>query len=287
MSVLNLRHESPRVEFVDVSPEIARQWLDECNLGNRRISQRAVHKYALDMKSGRWRHRTGEPIIFDRNGRLQQGQHRLAAVVSSGAHITFMVLFNADPQDFQVLDQGLRRSSGQVLQMAGVHDANLIASIARNYLLLQKYPDRQWSSVTDLTPQEIIQFAQSNLSDLEVAAVDGRLARKQALIPESQYAAVAYYVRRLSPACGAWGNFHRAVTTGEMLQSGNPAFALRRWAVNRKGGHQRRSSGHLSSQVTVASVAKAWNGFVNGRSMSIVKWPRTELPMPVPVPSPY
>jgi hypothetical protein len=291
MTITNLRNspDEPNVAYETVSPETADRWLSLYNVGNRRISQVAVARYANDMSLGRWKHRTGEPIIFDTSGRLQQGQHRLMAVVKSGKSITFMVVRGADPDDFRVLDQGIRRSTGQILGIAGIANNTTVAAIARNIILLREYDDRPWSGVSDISPQRVIDLTLSCPDLIQDAVRHGQEARRGALIPESQYATIYFFVAASSgnASMSCWRNFHERVCSGEMVGTGDPEFALRRWAVNRRSAGIVKSSGHASGQSTAALIAKAWNGRVEGKRMSIVQWKRSELPMPHPLPSPY
>ena len=78
-----------------ITPEIAAEYL-KVNVKNYRKLQRPVMKrYAEDMKAGRWE-LNGEPIVFDNNGMLKNGQHRLAAVILAGATVEMVVVRGVD-----------------------------------------------------------------------------------------------------------------------------------------------------------------------------------------------
>lgn len=66
-------------KVVDVTPRIAEAWLKK-NTKNRSIRKHLLERYASDMRSGLWK-LTGEPIIFNCDGTLIDGQHRLQSVV--------------------------------------------------------------------------------------------------------------------------------------------------------------------------------------------------------------
>lgn len=270
----------PHVDFMVVTPEIAASWLAEKNIGNRRISQSTVTRYATDMSMGFWKERTGEPIIFDTRGRLQQGQHRLAALIQAHVSLELMVVFNADPDDFNVLDQGKKRSAGDVLQMHGMPNATNAAAICRMTLLLMHHAGDYWAGVKDVTQQRIVAWASEHKPMAEWAAQIARNARSLALIPESQYGAVALFVRLHSSDMNDWDEFHERVTSGEMLKEGDPEFALRRWAMKRPP-----VSGSASAQGNTAIVVKAWNAFQTDKQVKTLSWKRHEMPMPQPLPS--
>jgi hypothetical protein len=105
MSVLNLPRPEPQMRLVTVDPDLANNWLNDHNTHNRHLAPSRVGLYAQTMSKGLWRHPTGEPLIFDRLGRLQDGQHRLAAQVKAGQTITYWVMTDADPDDFLVIEK--------------------------------------------------------------------------------------------------------------------------------------------------------------------------------------
>ena len=78
------------IEIVDVTPELAREWLG-FNTHNRNMRARTVLAYAADMASGDWRW-TGDSVKFATDGTLLDGQHRLAAIAEAGCTITTLIV---------------------------------------------------------------------------------------------------------------------------------------------------------------------------------------------------
>lgn len=74
----------------NITPEKAIEYLGH-NIINRGISPNTVLKYADDMKNGAWQ-LNGQAIIFNKSGRLIDGQHRLSAIVKSGVTVTMAVI---------------------------------------------------------------------------------------------------------------------------------------------------------------------------------------------------
>ena len=98
-----------------VTPEIAAQMLAK-NVGNRAIRNHVVKQYAQQMREGQWR-QTHEPIAVDATGNVVDGQHRLAAIVQSGASISFWVATyeqECSAVDLPI-DMGIRRKMSDVL----------------------------------------------------------------------------------------------------------------------------------------------------------------------------
>jgi hypothetical protein len=93
----------------------------------RHIYKSIVRKYAADMAAGHW-DVTPEPIIFDENGDLANGQHRLEAVRLSGKTITFTVSNGWPPEVIDNIEHGKSRTVANQLHLHGQANATLVAS---------------------------------------------------------------------------------------------------------------------------------------------------------------
>lgn len=128
-----------KVKVMDVTPEIAARWLEK-NTHNRSVRQTKVDEYATSMKTGKWL-LTHEAIAFvrpwvDKEGNhhpetLQDGQHRLWAVMESGVTCQFTVWFNCEPEEFDVIGQGIGRTQGDVLKITrrDIKHPTVVASV--------------------------------------------------------------------------------------------------------------------------------------------------------------
>lgn len=125
----------PEVVMVD-APK-AREWLVK-NVRNRPISTAAVNRYKADMESGLWRF-AADPIRFDYQGNLIDGQHRLSAIASAkqGTALPMLVVYGLESEAQLVMDQGRKRDAGQQLAMLGYKHAPAIAAGARLLILWQ------------------------------------------------------------------------------------------------------------------------------------------------------
>lgn len=111
----------------NITPAKAQEYLNTSE-GNRPISKVYVRSYADTMRKGNWM-LNGIPIIFDTNGHLLDGHHRLLAVVEAGIPIRFDVCRGASPEAFTTYDTGRHRTIGQILGMQKVKNYNLVGSI--------------------------------------------------------------------------------------------------------------------------------------------------------------
>lgn len=119
----------PTFVVEDVTPEMAEAWLGR-NIENRNVRQRQVEAYARDMESDAWAF-TAEPIKFDRNGDMFDGQHRLQGVVKSGKTVRMLIARNLDPEVRDNVDTGISRQLADILKLRGETHANQLASITR------------------------------------------------------------------------------------------------------------------------------------------------------------
>src|SRR3954467_12893306 len=77
-------------EVVDINPQLAAEMLKH-NDSNRHISKNLVSKLASDIRENRWR-LNGEPIILANTGELNDGQHRLSAIIEAAKHAPSFVV---------------------------------------------------------------------------------------------------------------------------------------------------------------------------------------------------
>jgi hypothetical protein len=120
------------IPVVEVTPEMAQQWLDT-RFDNERTLREGTRVAAMvrDMQADRW-YFTGDPIRFDyETGRLIDGQHRLTAVVQSSCSQLFAII-NLPMEARSVIDTGSARTLGDLLLFGGhVKGRNLAAIIRR------------------------------------------------------------------------------------------------------------------------------------------------------------
>lgn len=130
---------APVTEIVTVTPVLATILLEK-NPANRNISEIAVERIARDLKGGRWEF-NGETIIVAKDGSLNDGQHRMKAVVETGMPLRTVMVFGAERSSRMTLDTGIARTVGHFLKMDGYHDTNALGSVA-NYVC--QYRERQY-----------------------------------------------------------------------------------------------------------------------------------------------
>lgn len=99
-----------------ITPTVAAEMLTK-NHGNRHLNNRRVTMLANDMRAGRWTE-SPQPIAFDAEGNLIDGQHRLEAVQRSGVPVLLSVAYDVPRES--VIDRTLERRLGDALYMRGI-----------------------------------------------------------------------------------------------------------------------------------------------------------------------
>ena len=114
-----------------INPKKSKEYLKK-NINNPRgsnsLNRAHVKKLADDMKAGLWQ-LNAEPIVFDEDGFLKNGQHRLAAVILSGVTIEVVVIRGVS-RDVDIYDAQLKRTLNQMLKAKGFTESNSTISAA-------------------------------------------------------------------------------------------------------------------------------------------------------------
>ena len=105
--------------IMDITPQIAKKLLDANVANYRGINHRRVEMYAREMREGLWQENY-EPIHVYEGGILANGQHRLTAIVESGATVKMLVIAGVK-RDVSIFDNGGIRTHGQTLKASGVN----------------------------------------------------------------------------------------------------------------------------------------------------------------------
>jgi len=102
-------------KIMPISPKRAEEWLGN-NTANRPLRNWWVKELAERMRKGQWK-LSPEPIVFTRDGKMLDGQHRSWAIIESGMTVMMSVAIVEDDSVFEVLDQGVTRSNSDILSV--------------------------------------------------------------------------------------------------------------------------------------------------------------------------
>lgn len=114
---------------LEISPDVAKLWLDKFNKANRPLADSFAKEYARRMAKGQWK-LNGETIKFNDKGEMIDGQHRCKAIVFYGEPVEIECRFGLGDV-FETIDEGKKRSPSDALAVRGIPNyTNAAAAIA-------------------------------------------------------------------------------------------------------------------------------------------------------------
>ena len=249
------------VQFEHVTPDMAEEWLSGLNVNNRHFSSRLSDLYAKSMLEDRW-YVNGETIGFSTDGRLLNGQHRLSGIVRSGQALWLLVVRNLEPVSQETMDGGRKRRAGDVLSLLGYANYNALASAARLTLHLG-------------TPDMPRVFSNADVVGA-VEAYPGLVKVSQMTLPSvplspSPKIYTYWRITEVAPVRGV--EFFALLESLANLPEDSPILALHKRLVA-YGVEGKAGDGWTRRQETVAMVFRAWNAWVSGHSLSVIRIPR-------------
>jgi hypothetical protein len=267
-----------RVLMVDSAR--AEKWLAR-NKNNRTVREYVVLKYRSDMNAGRWTY-TGDPIRFDVNGNLLDGQHRLRALSGaiSGIVLPMMVIRGLPVEAQFFMDQGIVRTPGDQLGLKDIPYANTLASVVRVLIEWEEgffFKDVKASKV--ITSVRIEQWVEEHPEDVKHFQEVAYLLNKGTVdAPPRILGAVSVMFGRVDQE-----------KTKEFLEllrggagtAGNPLVTL-----DKKLQLNRRNSIKVTMRDHVALFVQAWNAWRDGRTPTYfprppgARWEERNFPVP-------
>ncbi len=243
-----------------VTPAQAAKWLEKSNYeDNRKIRPQWVDHLARQMTKGLWRY-NGEPLIFSTAGLLLDGQHRLAAIVSSGKAQTFLVVEGIAEGAFTTLDQNLSRSAAQVLAMKGFKNTNTLASIARCIFCWEMHGAHKHSA--PVSPDEILLVMDCYEEEIRDAVEAARELVREVPAQMSIAGFCRYlFMKASAPKCKV---FFEVLRDGVASSKGHPAIALRNRLFKAAGNPVKE---RINPYAYFALWIRAWNAHMRNETL--------------------
>lgn len=233
---------------------------------NRPLRDGDVRKLADEMREGKWIE-NGQAIIFASNGRLNDGQHRLHAVILSGCTVPMDVRFGIERAAMKATDIGRKRAPSDWLNMLGLPQGQTVAAAAR---LLVSYQEIEEESVdfnfaAMLTPSMTEKVVMENPGLVDAALRSCMFYREFRQIPKSIWAFCYFVCEKIDRDDAE--RFFNALATGVGFESPNdPANVARKFFINPVRDISYRRPGQK-----IAVIFKAWNSFRLGRKRTLLR----------------
>lgn len=250
-----------------ITPEKAQTFIDSFE-GNRPLKPRTVNYLSNLMTENKWNF-THEGMLFDKNNRLIDGNHRCHAIVKSKTSYPFIICKKFPSFIFANLDSGRKRSGEDAVYVSGITiNAREQAAIAK--FILTILINREQSAINNnsanqnyISNQDIVDFATktNNLSNSVNIAVDINNSIKY--IRPANIGGFHFVFANLINNQLA-DNFFELYRTGSGMASTHPVHLLRE--ILRKDAEKRGKTGkaRYSEPAKIAYLKAAWNHFVIG-----------------------
>ncbi len=267
----------PRTEVLDINPDFAEallranrfydQGIDHAGKCNRRFRPNKAAEYAEAMLRGEWT--LGDSIKFEVGDMLIDGQHRLMAVVIAGQTkpdiiVPFLVTYDMPPGADVNLDQGMRRSIPDMLQMRGEGNTLHLAAAIR---LVYQYQQLQSGDPFNIDVWRRRAFSRDQSfkvldenPGLRDALEDAGIIAK--VVTRSAGTAAIYLIKQVWPAEQV-DEFLSRLASGADLSAGSPILALRETYAHIK--LHSRGAKRVAGPEDLALFITAWNLYVKGK----------------------
>lgn len=263
-NVRQLELPAPQIASVieRITPRMAEQILSNNPL-NRVVKEAPLAKYTSDMRSGQFKSLNGETIVINKHGGLEDGQHRLLALIESGLpFLDFLVVRGVEPRSNETIDQGAQRTAADAAAMRGYECTRvLIAAVRWCWTYNHAWP-QGLSSTRALSTPKLLEYLDAN-SHIAYASTEVRKEYPRAcgLLMGS----IAVFTRVITDAIDPQqsNDFFRALETGETTYATRQVLKLRDKLIAREARKHR-----LRAPEIIIVTIRCWNAMRHNRELS-------------------
>lgn len=245
-------------EVATITPSIAKHILDN-NPANRRIKNHWVDGIAADILDNRW-DVNGEAIVVAKDGSLNDGQHRLNAIIQANKSARTVIVFGVDRDSRFTVDLGNARTVGDFLGMEGSSHRADAASVAKLHFLYRNgYFTGGGAMNSSVLTKTVIRAEYWNYQkqiDRAIIDSDDKYLRNLGI---TAIACANVILHAINP--GAASTFFQKFREGFDLPRGDAILALRLHMLEAK-------QDRLKASEKLEMVLRYWNAWRKGQSVS-------------------
>lgn len=266
-------HPAMWPRLVNVTPELASALLENFNVDNRTLRPAAVLHYRNIIVSKQW-HTTHQGAAMDTRPMLQDGQHRLAAVVDASEHlddlkVPFLFFVGMPVENFKAIDEGLLRSAADLFSRGDNREsyASTLGTIIRLSAAFQD-PNARRFARQKTTNEAIFTYWETDPEQIRAAAKWSVANYKKVFATAGPLGAAHYLIRKANGFDNKFVTaFFEGLSTGRRagsritLDEVDPRYVLREHFQNIKMRQKR-----IQGIEQVALIVMAWNNIVTNRT---------------------
>lgn len=242
----------PFAEVITLTPGLAGHLIRN-NPDNRAFRPVKVKHFARDMKAGRWP-LNGETIIVAKTGELNDGQHRLQAIIDANVCVQATIHFGVERATRTTVDQGSARGAGAYLRMDGLPYAEVAAGVARHILAFEDTDGAHLGTGKQFTASEVADRARRDAGIMDAINATAAFAHDaQPFGLTHSMLAFAYYIFSREDEAEAIELLEQ-IAKGENIRAGHPAYVLRSKLLNNKYNRDDK----------IELLFRTWNFYRNG-----------------------
>ena len=275
----SMRDHNLTADVESIWPKLAQFYLT-LSAGNRSLSARMVERYRSIMQEGKWR-LNGEAIVFDWDGRLLNGHHRLTGIIEAGVKVDIVVIRGVDPACFATYDSGLKRTLGHNMTIHGSRMGNVVAAMISIIICAQ---EQRALTGFEINNEDALLIYDQHPEDYENSA---KLAKVAPHIMSGSIGPAMHYIFSRIDKNSA-DEFFADFVRGSGLDQYDPVHVLREKLMRVKEGPKSR----VAAEDKIAYFINAWNARRQNRKLTVVKGcvyvrennqgvPRPVYPIPV------
>lgn len=270
------RSSAPSAQWETITPAIAAKLL-ESNTHNRVLSQARIEAMESELRAGNWNGENGETIKIGSDGVIIDGQHRLWAIFNSGITVKCLVVRNLSPDAFKTVDIGKQRTTGDIIGIAGVSNANNISAATSMVFAYRKkkltVDSHGSSSAKYFRRSDLIEFSIAHKDDLLAsyhAAWSGGTTKLTGPGPIIGLHYLFVQSSKLENRKAMADAFYKQLGEGlfddKFTPERHPIRVLREKLLANRASISRMPTG-----MVVALMIKAWNSYALGKSVSALR----------------
>jgi hypothetical protein len=254
-----------------ITPEMASIFLQK-NVGNRRVSKDRVNVLAEQIQKGNWIY-DANPIRFDVNNILIDGQNRLMAIVKSNTAVMSDIVYGLSEQSRLIEGTGRPKTTSDVISMMGYKNSHNLVAQAKNIIAYNNGLDT-WKRENSgfFSSTEIYDYIESNIQMLnDIISFSNSARKKFSGLTMLQYGTL-FYITNKSKYAHKAEPFFNTLISGMAENAKDPARVLReRLIKNISSSHYK-----LGRYATYGFAIKAWNLYVQNKECTVLRFDESE-----------
>lgn len=257
MSTKRKKYSKISTSIVELTPELAQEFLDNQTEIQRKPSQRQIDKYIHSIKYNLWKF-DGSSLRINWFGEMIDGQQRCQAVIDTKKSIEILIVYGLDPECFKTIDTGKSRTLADVFHIEGEKYYQYLACAINLY---HQYSKRifGYGAYTLLTFEEAIELLNQNPRLRK--SIESSLLAKAILSPG--IGGFLHYIFSKKDKQKA-NEYFKKLTTGENFRAKDPIRIVRDMLLQNKIKKVEK----MGRPQIINIIVKSWNMFRNGDNCS-------------------